>query len=169
MKTTLVAAAVAILLAAVVTEVHFRLFLDAYFALWALTAVAIFLGAFITLRASASIAGASAAPVRAERQRAPRQRDNSREPQGSRREAGTAPQASRGASGPRETGNVKWFNRTKGFGFIVRDSGGEIFVHHRNINGSGRQSLRDGQQVSFVVAEGDKGLQAEQVDPTDRG
>ena len=63
----------------------------------------------------------------------------------------------------RETGRVKWFNRTKGFGFIVRDGGGEIFVHHRNIQGSGRRSLKDGEVVRFKVAQHDKGLQAEHV------
>lgn len=63
----------------------------------------------------------------------------------------------------REHGTVKWFNVTKGFGFIVKDDGEEIFVHFRSIRGEGRRGLRDGQSVSFVVAQSDKGPQAEDV------
>ena len=63
----------------------------------------------------------------------------------------------------RELGTVKWFNVSKGFGFIVRDDGEEIFVHFRSIRGEGRRSLRDGQSVSFVVTQSDKGPQAEDV------
>ena len=63
----------------------------------------------------------------------------------------------------REMGTVKWFNVSKGFGFIVREDGEEIFVHFRSIRGEGRRSLRDGQSVSFVVAQSDKGPQAEDV------
>lgn len=63
----------------------------------------------------------------------------------------------------REHGTVKWFNVSKGFGFIVKDDGEEIFVHFRSIRGEGRRGLRDGQSVSFVVAESDKGPQAEDV------
>jgi CspA family cold shock protein len=63
----------------------------------------------------------------------------------------------------RERGTVKWFNVSKGFGFIVRENGEEIFVHFRSIRGEGRRGLRDGQSVSFVVAQSDKGPQAEDV------
>ena len=63
----------------------------------------------------------------------------------------------------RESGNVKWFNASKGFGFITRDSGEDIFVHFRSIRGKGHRVLHDGQRVEFAVSEGDKGLQAEDV------
>lgn len=64
-------------------------------------------------------------------------------------------------NGKKELGNVKWFNSNKGFGFITRDNGEEIFVHFRSIvNG---KSLRDGQRVEFAVTTGTKGLQAEEV------
>ena len=64
----------------------------------------------------------------------------------------------------REYGTVKWFNVSKGFGFIVRENGEEIFVHFRSIRGEGRRGLRDGQEVSYVVTESDKGPQAEDVE-----
>ena len=67
-------------------------------------------------------------------------------------------------SADREEGEVKWFNVTKGFGFITRDNGEEIFVHFRSIRGEGRRSLRDGQRVSYVVTDSDKGPQAEDVE-----
>ena len=58
---------------------------------------------------------------------------------------------------------MKWFNGTKGFGFIIRDNGEEIFVHYRSIAGEGRRGLRDGQAVEFRVETTDKGPQAEDV------
>ena len=64
-------------------------------------------------------------------------------------------------SSDRETGTVKWFNVRKGYGFITRDAGDDVFVHFRNIEGSGRRAIEEGQRVSFVVTDGDKGLQAE--------
>lgn len=63
----------------------------------------------------------------------------------------------------REEGIVKWFNINKGYGFIIRDSGGEVFVHFRSIRGSGHRTLREGQRVKFASVEGEKGLQAEDV------
>lgn len=68
----------------------------------------------------------------------------------------------------RETGTVKWFNTTKGFGFISRDSGDDIFVHFRAIRGEGHRVLVEGQRVEFSVMQRDKGLQAEDVVTTDR-
>jgi CspA family cold shock protein len=63
----------------------------------------------------------------------------------------------------REMGQVKWFNVSKGFGFITRENGDDVFVHFRNIRGRGHRSLTEGQQVRFNVRESDKGLQAEDV------
>lgn len=63
----------------------------------------------------------------------------------------------------RETGTVKWFNATKGYGFITRDSGGDVFVHYSAINSQGYRSLEEGQRVEFEVVEGKKGLQAQEV------
>lgn len=72
--------------------------------------------------------------------------------------------ASRGeAKGQREAGTVKWFNTSKGFGFISRDSGDDIFVHFRAIRGDGHRVLLEGQRVEFAVVQRDKGLQAEDV------
>lgn len=67
--------------------------------------------------------------------------------------------------GPRETGKVKWFNASKGFGFITREQGDDVFVHYRSIRGEGHRTLREGQRVEFVVMKGEKGLQAEDVQP----
>lgn len=66
-----------------------------------------------------------------------------------------------------EIGQVKWFNVSKGFGFITRKNGEDIFVHYRCVraNGRGRRVLEDGQTVRFEIGEGDKGPQAENVRP----
>ena len=63
------------------------------------------------------------------------------------------------------TGTVKWFNDEKGYGFIEQEGGRDVFVHHSAINGSGRKTLLEGQKVSMVVTEGEKGLQASNVTP----
>ncbi|HCS76032.1 MAG TPA: cold-shock protein [Clostridiales bacterium] len=62
-----------------------------------------------------------------------------------------------------EKGVVKWFNATKGFGFIEREDGSDIFVHYSAISAEGFRTLAEGQEVSFDVVEGDKGLQASNV------
>lgn len=63
----------------------------------------------------------------------------------------------------RERGEVKWFNMSKGYGFITRDNGEDVFVHFRSIQGTGRRGLSEGQQVEFTVSEGEKGPQADEV------
>jgi CspA family cold shock protein len=66
----------------------------------------------------------------------------------------------------RETGTVKWFNASKGYGFIQRDQGEDLFVHYSEISGDGYRSLDEGQRVEFTVAQGQKGLQAQNVTVT---
>jgi cold shock protein len=65
--------------------------------------------------------------------------------------------------GEREAGTVKWFNDKKGYGFISRESGGDIFVHYSAIKSDGYRSLKEGDRVEFIVKEDDKGLSAADV------
>jgi CspA family cold shock protein len=65
----------------------------------------------------------------------------------------------------RVTGTVKWFNATKGFGFIQQDEGEDVFVHYIAISSEGYRSLEEGQRVEFVVVQGQKGPQAQDVTP----
>jgi CspA family cold shock protein len=62
-------------------------------------------------------------------------------------------------------GTVKWFSNEKGFGFITREDGDDVFVHHTAIQSEGYRSLTEGQKVEFEVVQGDKGLQASNVNP----
>jgi cold shock protein len=71
--------------------------------------------------------------------------------------------SSQKGSGAVATGTVKWFNNEKGFGFIARDGGSDVFVHHSAIEMNGYRSLTEGQRVEFEVATGDKGDQARNV------
>lgn len=98
---------------------------------------------FLATLVSALLVQRKPAPARKRKTRSPRQRSSSNE--------------------PRELGNVKWFNASKGFGFITRDSGDDVFVHFRSIRGDGHRVLKDGQRVEFSVSQGDKGLQADDV------
>jgi CspA family cold shock protein len=66
----------------------------------------------------------------------------------------------------RTLGKVKWFNEAKGYGFIERDEGGDIFVHYTAIEGEGFRTLKEGQYVEFEIRESDKGLQASRVTVT---
>ena len=63
----------------------------------------------------------------------------------------------------RETGTVKWFNASKGYGFITKEDGSDIFVHFSSINTEGFKTLKEGQKVEFEVTDGDKGPQAQDV------
>ena len=135
---------VAALAAAIVTEISHRLLSGNYLGLLALT----FLACFVTALATARV-GARKEPVRT-RQR--RSRPPRREPEGER-----------------EGGVVKWFDPTKGFGFIIRDAGGDVFVHRRSIrsDGSGDRELREGARVTFVAVERSRGWRAEEVSTQD--
>ena len=63
----------------------------------------------------------------------------------------------------KETGTVKWFNDAKGYGFIARESGDDVFVHYSSVEGDGFRTLREDDRVEFAVEQGPKGLQATQV------
>jgi cold shock CspA family protein len=180
MRTFFIFTASAVLLAAIIVELATRLWPGNNIALLVIAALALLAQGYLSLRfgspAAASPNASSAQGAGTSRrsgngkERASRKNDNERKGEKpARAERSTAPTAA--PTGDRETGTVKWFNRTKGFGFIVRESGEEIFVHQRSIlsEGSGdnrrRPSLKDGQTVTFVVANRDKGLQAEEVSP----
>ncbi|HUP61759.1 MAG TPA: cold-shock protein [Thermoanaerobaculia bacterium] len=68
-----------------------------------------------------------------------------------------------------ETGVVKWFNNDKGYGFIKRSTGEDVFVHHSSIQASGYRTLNEGERVDFDVKQGPKGLQAENVHRAEGG
>jgi cold shock protein len=68
-----------------------------------------------------------------------------------------------GREGMRITGKVKWFNNAKGYGFIERESGSDVFVHYSAIQGNGFKSLEEGQAVEFEIVDGPKGPQAGNV------
>lgn len=77
--------------------------------------------------------------------------------------ATNAPRTQHKQTDGRHHGKVKWFNPKKGFGFIACNNGDEVFVHYRNIEGTGRRILREGEVVTFVIVQSDKGPQAEDV------
>ncbi len=157
MRTFFIFAASALLLAAVVTELSTRLWPDGRLPLFVLAALALLVQGYLSRGLN-------------------RARPPARKPAPARKKAAAphtpakAPEPA-ASTGERESGTVKWFNRTKGFGFIVRESGEEIFVHQRSIRSEGsgenrrRPSLKDGQAVTFVVATREKGKQAEDVTP----
>jgi CspA family cold shock protein len=65
------------------------------------------------------------------------------------------------------TGTVKWFNETKGFGFIAQEGGPDVFAHYSAIEGSGFKTLAEGQKVEFTITQGQKGPQAENIRPVE--
>lgn len=69
----------------------------------------------------------------------------------------------------RHAGTVKWFNDAKGYGFIEREGGEDVFVHYRSIRGTGYRTLKQGSRVEFALTESDKGFQAEDVAEIDPG
>jgi cold shock CspA family protein len=160
---------------------------DNVLAMLAVTSIALFLTGLIARRmgrgpstapaatpvqeraATATHGGSTSQNVaQAERKRGAQETDASRANRQAE-DSRPARQATPNPDAANEEGTVKWFNRTKGFGFIVRASGDEIFVHQRSIVRTGRGDdrqrpmLRDGQKVRFSVANHDKGLQAEDV------
>lgn len=171
----LTAGATALLLGALVTELSTRLWPDNHLALLLACTAALFVGGLLNARLAAQ--RITAQPSATTRQGAPRTapaQPATRTEQRPQRPA--TPRPSRASEspitdGPREQGTVKWFSRTKGFGFIIRPDDSEVFVHQRSIRmiGSGdarrRPLLNDGQDVSYVIAVRDKGPQAEDVTP----
>ena len=155
MKTLLVAVVVAALFAAIATHLYSTLFVNQnYLALLALFFTAATGTALATVRF-----GSRQQPAKAAQRRPEGERER-RKPVRDRR-----PGPPKGAK--RESGTVKWFDRNKGFGFIVRANGDEIFVHHRSVRrvGNDRAGLEDDQSVSFVAVERQRGWQAEDVAP----
>jgi CspA family cold shock protein len=169
MRTIVILAASSLLFAAAIVEIPSRLWPDSPLALLIVAVVALLAQGLLAARLfAAEPAPAPTARPEPEARQTARSEGSRR---GNRRErTETPPSGPPPAGGERETGSVKWFNRSKGFGFIIRDTGGEIFVHQRSIRSDGgndgrRPSLKDGQAVTFLVVERDKGLQAEDVAP----
>jgi cold shock CspA family protein len=186
MRILFIAAASALFFAAAITELSMRLWPGEYFPLLLLAFIVLLLSGLLNLRLAGWLGTSTTAAVhrRGERERQGQQQRRPQQAHGrqggkpDRTDAGRPAAGARRPESPasdasRETGTVKWFNRTKGFGFIIRESGEEIFVHQRSIRSTGegdnrrRPALRDGQTVTFLVAEREKGLQAEDVVPVE--
>ena len=172
MRTFAILAASALLLAVAVADVPLRLWGDDRLLLGLFAFFALFLQGWLGSRVLTTPAAATPAPTR-QNNRGNQKKTDNRPARAEKKkdDKPRQPRKSEAPSGPRESGTVKWFNRSKGFGFIVRENGEEIFVHQRSIRSEGggsdarRPNLRDGQSVSFVVVEREKGQQAEDVTP----
>ena len=178
MRTFTIAAASALLLAYLITELVSRFWPNQYVALLIAATVALLVNGLFNARLAVRAAparpskgkGGSKQRKRPNQSRNDRGRNNQGGRDRGRKERRDAKPAA-APSGPTEQGEVKWFNRSKGYGFIIRENGEEIFVHQRSIvadpDARQRPVLRDGQKVKFIVTHQDKGAQAEQVQPLD--
>ena len=154
MKVLVTAVSASLFFIGVATQIYDRLLPENSWYLLVSMSIAAVFATLITIRVNARLAGV---------------RPSSRSPQASPRPGQSGRDQSQliPSDAPREEGIVKWFNRTKGFGFIIREYGDEIFVHHRSVvaRGGQRANLSDGQGVTFTAVERSKGWQAEDVDP----
>ena len=160
MKPILSAVAVAALLAVVAAEAYRWLWDGHHLGLLAVVFLACLGSGLAAMRLGRAAPRAAPRAV----SRAPRER-RTRRTEGSARRTEAPARLTEG----RETGTVKWFSRSKGFGFVIREDGDEIFVHHRSVRSDDghRGNLRDGQRVTFVAVERSKGWQAEDVASAD--